>query len=118
MNGQLPHPRLSLPPSPGFRLRPASAGETIIAQATGFGPTLPGVEPDQPFPAVLQEVNSPVEVSVNGKVAASSNQIRWPGRVAVYRVDFQVPDGTPSGMTPVKLSAAWIEGPVASLPVR
>jgi hypothetical protein len=30
---------------------PARAGETLIVQATGLGPTLPGVDPGQPFPA-------------------------------------------------------------------
>jgi len=40
---------------------PARAGETLIVSATGLGPTNPGVDPGQPFPATpLQEVNSPL----------------------------------------------------------
>ena len=98
---------------------PARAGETIIAQATGLGPTLPGVDPGQPFPAAaLQEVNSPVDVTVNGKASTVVNKIGWPGRVGVYRVDFQVPDGTAAGAAAIQLSAGWIDGPSASLPVR
>jgi len=98
---------------------PARVGETLIAQATGLGPTLPGVDPGQPFPAApLQQVNSPVEVLINGKPVTVINKFGWPGRVGVYRVDFQVPDGTASGAAPIQLSAAWIEGPPASLPVR
>jgi len=98
---------------------PTRAGETIIAQATGLGPTLPGVDPGQPFPAAeLQEVNSPVDVIVNGKPSTVLNKVGWPGRVGVYRLDFRVPDGTAAGTAAIQLSAAWIDGPLASLPVR
>jgi hypothetical protein len=98
---------------------PARAGETLIAQATGLGPTLPGVDPGQPFPAApLQEVNSPVDVIVNGKASTVLNKVGWPGRVGAYRLDFQVPDGTTAGMATIQLHAAWIEGPVAPLPVH
>jgi len=47
--------------------KPARGGEVLIAKATGLGPTVPGMEPGQPFPAdALQQVNSPVAVTVNG----------------------------------------------------
>ena len=98
---------------------PARPGETLIAQATGLGPTLPGVDPGQPFPITgLQEVNSPVDVMINGKASTVLNKVGWPGRIGAYRLDFQVPDGTSSGMATIQLSAAWIEGPSAFLPVR
>ena len=98
---------------------PARAGETLIAQATGLGPTLPGVDPGQPFPATgLQEVNSPVDVTVNGRASTVLNKVGWPGRANAYRLDFQVPDGTAAGAATIQLSAAWIDGPSASLPVR
>ncbi len=98
---------------------PARAGETLIAQATGLGPTLPGVDPGQPFPAAaLQEVNSPVDVIINGRASTVLNKVGWPGRAGAYRLDFQVPDGTAAGAGSIQLSAAWIEGPVATLPLR
>ena len=97
----------------------ARAGETLIAQATGLGPTLPGVDPGQPFPAAgLQEVNSPVDVMINGKASNVLNKVGWPGRANTYRLDFQVPDGTVAGTAAIQLSAAWIEGPQTTLPVR
>ena len=104
--------------SPVTPSNPARAGETLIAQATGLGPTLPGVDPGQPFPATPQAVNSPVDVIVNGKASPVANKVGWPGRVGVYRVDFQVPDGTAAGDATVQLSAAWIQGPATSLTVR
>jgi len=104
--------------SPVTAANPARAGETLIAQATGLGSTLPGVDPGQPFPAPVQEVNSPVDVIINGTSSAALTKIGWPGRVGVYRVDFQVPAGTAPGSTTVQLSAAWMQGPAASLMVR
>jgi len=105
--------------TPVTALSPARAGEMLIAQATGLGPTLPGVDPGQPFPlAALQEVNSPVDVTVNGKASTVLNKVGWPGQVGAYRIDFQVPDGTAAGTVTIQLSAAWIAGPSASLPVR
>jgi uncharacterized protein (TIGR03437 family) len=98
---------------------PARVGETLIAQATGLGPTLPGVDPGQPFPtSALQEVNSPVDVIINGKASTVINKVGWPGRVNTYRLDFQVPDGTSAGAAAIQLSAAWIAGPQSTLPVR
>jgi len=105
--------------SPVTPSNPARAGEILIAQATGLGPTLPGVDPGQPFPeAGLQEVNSPVDVIINGKASTALNKVGWPGRVGAYRLDFQVPDGTAAGTATIQLSAAWMEGLSASLPVR
>jgi uncharacterized protein (TIGR03437 family) len=86
---------------------------------TGLGRTLPRVDPGQPFPqAGLQEVNSPVDVIINGKASTALNKVGWPGRVGAYRLDFQVPDGTAAGTATIQLSAAWMEGLSASLPVR
>ena len=105
--------------SPVTASSPARAGETLIAQATGLGPTLPGVDPGQPFPtAPLQEVNSPVDVLINGKPASVINKFGWPGRVGEYRVDFQATDGTAAGAATIQMRAAWIDGPPAPLPVR
>ena len=105
--------------TPVTAANPARTGETLIAQATGLGPTLPGVDPGQPFPAApLQEVNSPVDVLVNSKASKVLSKIGWPNLANTYRVDFQVPDGTAAGDGSIRLSAAWIEGPQAPLPIR
>ena len=106
--------------SPVTSAKPAKAGEVLIVRATGLGPTVPGVDPGQPFPsdALLQQVNSPLAVSVNGKPADVINGIGWPGQVDTYRVDFRVPDGTAPGTASIQLTAAWIAGPSANVPVQ
>ena len=105
--------------SPVTADKPARAGEVLIIKASGLGPTVPGVNPGQPFPLdVSQAVNSPLDVSVNGKPAQVVNAIGWAGLVDTYRVDFQVPDGIPSGTAAVQLTAAWIPGSVANIFIR
>ena len=88
-------------------------------QATGLGPTLPNVDPGQPFPtdAVLP-VNSPLAVTVNGQDAEVVNACGWPGLVDTYRVDFRVPSGMVAGTASVQLSAAWITGNAVRLDVQ
>jgi hypothetical protein len=90
---------------------PARAGEILILRLTGLGPTRPGVDPGQAFPAdPVQEVNSPVEAAVNGKPAEVLNKVGWPGTVGNYRVDLRVPDVTADGMASIQITAAWIAG--------
>ncbi len=102
--------------------KPAHGGEILISLATGMGPTRPGVDPGQPFPTwpdhPLQQINSPVSVTVNGRSADVINAIGWPRLVARYRVDFRVPNGTASGIAAVQLSAAWIQGPTVNIPIQ
>jgi uncharacterized protein (TIGR03437 family) len=99
--------------------KPAKAGEVLIARATGLGPTRPGVNPGQPFPtASLQEVNSPVAVTVNGQSADLINKLGWPELVDTYRVDFRVPEGTTAGMAAIQLTVAWIAGSTVSIPIQ
>ena len=102
--------------------KPASAGEALVAIATGLGPTKPGVDPGQPFPAYpanpLQLVNSPVGVTVNQQSGEVINAIGWPGLVDTYRVDFQIPPGTTPGQASIQLSSAWITGPAVNIPVH
>src|SRR5260370_27053295 len=99
--------------------KPARAGEVLIARATGLGPPLPGVNPGQPFPLdALQQVNSPVAVTVNGHFPDVVNPIGWPGLVDTYRVDFRVPDGTAVGSAAIQLSAAWIAGSPVNIPIQ
>ena len=102
--------------------KPAKAGEVLITMATGLGPTRPGVDPGQPFPPYpanpLLVVNSPVDVTVNGQSVGTINAIGWPRLVDTYRVDFQVPVGTPAGTAAIQLSAAWIVGPSVNIPIQ
>jgi uncharacterized protein (TIGR03437 family) len=99
--------------------KPARAREVLIVQATGLGPTVPGVDFGQPFPTgVFQQVNSPVDVTVNGKPADVINKIGWPGLVDTYRVDFRVPDGTVGGTAAIQLTAAWIAGTAVNIPTQ
>ena len=105
--------------SPVTSTQPAKAGEVLIVKATGLGPTIPGINPGQPFPLdATQEVNSPVEVSVNGQSAEVINKIGWPGLVDTYRIDFRVPDGIAAGPAGVQLTAAWIAGSPSNIAIK
>ncbi len=97
---------------------PARAGEILILTARGLGPTRPGVDPGMPFPSdPLQEVNSPVELTVSDSTVEVINQIGWPGRENTYRLDFRMPNVATSVAT-LRLTAAWIGGPTFAIPVR
>src|SRR5258708_19063107 len=88
--------------------KPAAAGEILSLFATGLGPTRPGVDPGQPFPASpLQDVNSPVEVIVNGKSAEMLAAVGYPGAVGGYQVNFRVPSDAPKGNARIQLKAPW-----------
>ena len=73
--------------------QPALPGEVLVLIATGLGPTNPGVDPGQVFPAdQLSLANSPIQATVNG---ASSEVIYaggYPGTSTTYQVNFRVPD--------------------------
>jgi uncharacterized protein (TIGR03437 family) len=98
---------------------PATAGETLRLFVTGLGPTKPGIDPGQPFPAnPLAIVNSLVEVTVNGKSATVLAAAGLPGAVDRYYVDFQVPSDTAKGIGSLQISAAWIQGPTVSIPIQ
>ena len=105
--------------SPVTAAKPAKSGEVLIVQATGLGPTLPGVDPGQPFPTdAIPAVNSPLAVKVNGQDAEVVNGIGWPGQVDTYRVDFRVPGGLVAGTASVQLSVAWIAGTAVRIAVQ
>src|SRR5262249_29180841 len=104
--------------SPITDTNPAHAGEAVIARVTGMGPTQPAVDPGKPFPDVLAQVNSPVAVTVNGTDGDVINAVGWPGTTNQYRVDFRIPDGTSAGPANVQISAAWILGTLARIPIR
>jgi uncharacterized protein (TIGR03437 family) len=99
--------------------RPAAVGETLSIFARGLGPVNPGVDPGAPFPsAPLAIVNSPVEVTVNGKAAEVLSAVGYPGAVDAYQVNFRVPPDTGTGLASIQISAAWISGPTVTIPVQ
>jgi uncharacterized protein (TIGR03437 family) len=99
--------------------KPARLGETLTLLASGLGPTRPGVDPGQPFTAdPLPVVNSPVELSVNGKPTEVLHAVGYPGAVDQYQVNFRVPDGTAVGLASVQLSSAWIAGSDVIIPIQ
>jgi uncharacterized protein (TIGR03437 family) len=106
--------------SPVTATDPVRPGETLVLRATGLGPLVPGTTPPgaEPFPANPAEVNSPVEVAINGRAGAVINKIGWPLETNVYRVDVRVPDDLPSGKGILQITAAWIPGDPYTLPAR
>ena len=99
--------------------KPAAAGEVLSLRATGLGPTRPGVDPGKPFPPSPQQVvNSPVEITVNGKPAEVLAALGLPGAVDGYRVNFRVPPDAARGIATVQLSAAWIPGPAIKIAIQ
>lgn len=107
--------------SPVTAENPASRGEVLIVRATGLGPVKPNLMPPGSvrFSAdPLQEVNSPVDVTINGKAVPAITKIGWPEETDVYRVDFQVPSDAASGAATIQLNAAWIPGPAVTIPIK
>ena len=98
---------------------PAAAGEILSLFARGLGPVNPGVDPGQPFPSSpLAAVNSPVEVTVNGKIAEVLSAVGFPGALDGYQVNFRMPPDTAEGPANIQVSAAWIAGAAVSIPVQ
>ena len=99
--------------------RPAAPGEVLSLFATGLGPTRPGVDPGKPFPASpLAAVNSPVEVTVNGRAAEVTAAVGYPGTVDSYQVNFRVPSESARGTATIQVTAAWITGPEVRIAVQ
>lgn len=99
--------------------KPAKAGEILSLFATGLGPTNPGVDFGQPFPASpAQIVNSPVALSVNGNPADVLYAGGYPGAVDGYQVNFRLPSGTNTGIVTLRLTAGFITGDAVTIPVQ
>ena len=99
--------------------KPAAQGEILSIFATGLGPVVPGVDPGRPFPASpLAVVNSPVEVTVNGKAAEVIGAVGYPGAVDAYQVNFRVPPDTARGPATIQVTAAWVSGTPVSIPMQ
>jgi uncharacterized protein (TIGR03437 family) len=99
--------------------KPAAAGEILSLFATGLGPTRPSPDPGQPFPSSpLAVVNSPIDVTVNGKSAEVLGAVGYPGSVDSYQVNFRIPSDIGSGSATIQISAAWIPGVSVSIQVK
>ena len=99
--------------------KPATAGEILSLFARGLGSVTPGVDPGQAFPSnPLAIVNSPVEVSVNGKAAEVLSAVGLPGAVDGYQVNFRVPSDSAKGSASIQLIAAWISGTAVQIAVQ
>jgi uncharacterized protein (TIGR03437 family) len=99
--------------------KPAAAGEILPLFATGLGPTRTSLTPGQPFPSSpLAVVNSPIDVTVNGKSAEVLGAVGYPGAVDGYQVNFRVPPGTGAGTATLQISSAWIPGAPVTIAVQ
>jgi uncharacterized protein (TIGR03437 family) len=99
--------------------KPAAAGEILSLFAKGLGPVNPGVDPGAPFPSSpIATVNSPIEVTVNGKAAEVLGAVGYPGAVDGYQVNFRVPLDIAKGSASIYVSAAWISGTPVSIAVQ
>lgn len=105
--------------SPVTSSKPATAGEVLSLFATGLGPTVPAVDPGQPFPSSpAATVNSPIEVKVNGNSAEVLGAVGYPGSLDGYQVNFRVPQDTAKGVATIQVSAAWIAGTAVRIAVQ
>jgi hypothetical protein len=99
--------------------KPAHAGEVLTLFASGLGPTRPGVDPGQVFTASpVQVASSPIDVLVNGKAGEVLYAGGYPNTVDSYQVNFRMPADTAPGIAAIQLSAAWIAGTDAKIPVQ
>jgi uncharacterized protein (TIGR03437 family) len=99
--------------------KPARAGEVLTLFATGLGPTRPGVDPGQVFPASpAQVVSSPIDVLVNGKAGEVLYAGGYPNTTDNYQVNFRIPADAVPGMASIQLNAAWIAGAEVRIPVQ
>jgi len=98
---------------------PARSGEILTLWATDLGPTRPGVNPGQPFPASpLPVVNSPVEVSVNGAPAEVLYAGGYPGSINGYQINLRLPAGITPGLASLQVSVAWIAGAEVKIAIQ
>jgi hypothetical protein len=105
--------------SPVTTAKPARAGEVLTLIASGLGPTRPGVDPGQLFPASPpQIVYSPIDVLVNGKAGEMLYAGGFPNTVDNYQVNFRLPGDIAAGLATVQISAAWVVGAEVKIPIQ
>ena len=98
--------------------KPAAAGEILSLFATGLGPVR-GVVTGQPFPSnPPAAVNSPVQVTVNGKAAEVIGAVGYPGSVDGYQVNFRLPADIAKGSATIQVSAAWTPSTTVTVAVQ
>jgi hypothetical protein len=98
---------------------PAMPGEVLSLVVTGLGPVRPGIDPGEPFPSdPLAEVNSPIEITVNGKSAEVLRAVGKPGSVDTYQVNFRLPLDTAIGAASLQVAAAWIRSAPVSIAIH
>ena len=99
--------------------KPATGGEILSIFAAGLGPTDPSVYPGQPFPSSpAAQVNSPVDVTVNGKPPEVLAAAGYPGAVDGYQINSRVPPDTARGVAVIQLSAAWVAARALNIEVQ
>jgi hypothetical protein len=99
--------------------KPAHAGEVLTLFASGLGPTRPGVDPGQVFPASPAQIaSSPIDILVNGKAGDVLYAGGYPNTLDTYQVNFRIPADTAPGTAAIQLSVAWTAGPEAKIPVQ
>jgi hypothetical protein len=99
--------------------KPAVAGEILSLFATGLGPTNPDIDRGQPFPtASLAAVNSPLDITANGKPAEILGAAGYPGVVNAYQVNFRMPSDTGKGLVTLQIISAWIAAAPVSITVQ
>jgi uncharacterized protein (TIGR03437 family) len=63
-------------------------------------------------------VNSPLQVTVNGRTAEVINAVGSPGTADRYQVNFRLPPGAASGTATIQVTAAWIASTPATFVVK
>ena len=92
--------------------KPAKPGELLHAIGFGLGPVRTQMDPGDLFPAQPEvQVNSPVEVTLNGKRCEVLKTIGNPEMNNVYILNFSVPYDLLPGTANLRLAVAWLRGP-------
>jgi uncharacterized protein (TIGR03437 family) len=105
--------------TPVTAANPAKAGEVLSLFATDLGPVNPGIDPGKPFPtSPLTNVNSPVDVTVNGTSAQVVGAVGYPGATNGYQVNFRIPADAVHGTASLQLSVAWIPSAPISIAIQ
>lgn len=105
--------------TPVDKASPVRPGETLMVYASGLGPTRPVMGPEEVFPSdPLAAITSPVEVIVDGRPSPSIIAVGVPGTTETYRIDFRIPDNTASGVVPIRIRVAWIDGTLIQIPIQ
>jgi uncharacterized protein (TIGR03437 family) len=98
--------------------KPGLPGEVLTLIATALGPTNPGVDPGQLFPASpLLQVNSPIEATLNGGSAQVLYAGGYPGTSFAYQVNLRLPANAQPGMGTLLLTSAWQQSAPIQIPV-